>query len=68
VGVALLAVTAPPLALAAGSTTAVPLSRHVALGAFAPGAPGDLTTFHALEATLGRKLRIASRTRDGACR
>jgi len=36
------------------------MSQHVALGAFAPGAPSDLTSFHALETALGHKLSIAS--------
>ncbi len=59
-GASLLAVTGPSIKAAAGATPAVPLSRHVALGAFSPGVPGDLTSFHTLEAALGRKLRIAS--------
>ena len=45
---------------ASGRRSPVPLSRHVALGAYAPGAPDDLTSLHRLEAALGRKLRIAS--------
>jgi mannan endo-1,4-beta-mannosidase len=43
-----------------GRSSPVPLSRHVALGAYTPGLPDDLTSLHALDATLGRKLRIAS--------
>jgi mannan endo-1,4-beta-mannosidase len=57
--VSLLAVTGPSVA-ASGANTPAPLSRHVMLGAFAPGMPGDLTSLHAVETAIGHKVKIAS--------
>jgi hypothetical protein len=57
---AVLAVAGLRADVASGRRPPVPLSLHVALGAYAPGVPDDLTSLHALEAALGRKLRIAS--------
>jgi hypothetical protein len=58
--VAALVVTCAVAVPASGASPPAPLSSHVALGAFAPGVPGDLSGVHALEAALGRKLRIVS--------